>query len=204
MTADICEQPRASTAPEDSRGRAELIHPVTDAPAPLICPVCGGENAPDAVFCANPACHKALGEFKYVLEELREEAQWHELLAEKVTAFIGKPHFLAVHALWLALWVAINTGVFAFIRKFDEYPFGLLGLILAAEAIFITGWILISNNRQNAHADKRAELDYEVSVRNYRQIRHIDATLNTILERLERLESAASSGNQRQAGRGER
>jgi uncharacterized membrane protein len=204
MTADIGEEPQASTAPEDSRGRAELIHPVHDAPAPLVCPVCGGENAPDAVFCANPACHKALGEFDYVLEVLRAEARWHERLAEKVTAFIGKPQFLAVHALWLALWVAINTGVFAFIRTFDEYPFGLLGLILAAEAIFITGWILISNNRQNAHADKRAELDYEVSVRNHRQISHIDAKLNDILERLERLESAASSGDQGPAGQRER
>jgi uncharacterized membrane protein len=154
----------------------------------LVCPACGGENAPDAVFCANPACHKALGDFKYVLEELRSEAQWHEALAEKITVFIGKPHFLAVHGLWFALWVVINSGIIAFIRKFDEYPYGLLGIILAAEAVVITGVVLISNNRQSAHADKRAELDYEVNVRTYRQITDTETTLKAILERLDRLE----------------
>src|SRR5205823_5367204 len=50
----------------------------------LVCPVCGGENPPDAVFCGNTECRKALGDFKYVLEELREEAKWHEALAERV------------------------------------------------------------------------------------------------------------------------
>src|SRR5437667_11398785 len=91
---------------------------------PLVCPVCGGENAPDAVFGGNTECGKALGNFKYVLEELREEAKWHEALAERVVAFIGTSHFLLIHSLWFAIWVAINTGIFAFIRRFDEYPFG--------------------------------------------------------------------------------
>ena len=36
--------------------------------APLVCPACGGTNASDAVFCANPSCGKALGEFRYALE----------------------------------------------------------------------------------------------------------------------------------------
>ena len=51
---------------------------------PLICPACGGANAPSAVFCANPACHKALGDFKYVQEELKKDARWHESLADRV------------------------------------------------------------------------------------------------------------------------
>jgi len=161
---------------------------------PIICPGCGGVNAPDSVFCGNPHCHKALGEFKYVLEELRAEAQWHEIVADRVSTFIGKPHFLLVHLLWFALWIAINTGLVVFITRFDEYPFGLLGIILAAEAIIITGVILISNNRQSAHADKRAELDYEVNVRTYREINAIDAMLRVILDRLERLEASARAG----------
>lgn len=158
--------------------------------APRICPACGGENAPDAVFCAHPPCHKALGDFKYVCEEMLAERRWHEMLAEKATAFIGKPQFVLVHALWFILWVAINTGAFAVIRAFDMYPFGLLGILLAAEAIFITGFVLISQNRQNAYADKRAELDYEVNVRTYREIARIDARLDQVLERMERLEAS--------------
>jgi len=155
---------------------------------PLVCPVCGGENAPDAIFCGNTGCGKALSNFKYVLEELREEAKWHEALAERVVAFIGTSHFLLIHSLWFVIWVAINTGIFAFIRRFDEYPFGLLGIILGAEAVLITGFVLISQNRQNAHADKRAVLDYEVSVRTHRDIVEINNHVQSILDRLQQLE----------------
>jgi len=151
--------------------------------------VCQGENAPDAVFCADPACCKALGEFRYVREELLAVSIWYERIADRVAGFIGKPQFLALHFLWFLLWVAVNTGLFAIVARFDDYPFGLLGIILSVEAIFITGFLLISQNRQNAHADKRAELDYEVNVRTYREIHEIDTMLRTILARLDRLES---------------
>src|SRR5438874_325268 len=91
-----------------------------------VCPSCGGRNDPDAVFCANPACHKALGEFRYVLEEMRAQSRWHETLAERITAFIGRPQFLAVHAAWFASWILLNTGLVMAVWKFDRYPFSLL------------------------------------------------------------------------------
>ncbi len=152
---------------------------------PIVCPACGGTNVAAAVFCANPECKKALGEFRYVREELRAAVRWYEALADRVARFIGKPHFIALHAFWFATWVALNTGLLGIIAHFDEYPFGLLGIILSVEAIFITGFLLISQNRQSVHADLRAELDYEVNVRTYREIHEIDAMLRAILERLE-------------------
>lgn len=154
-----------------------------------ICPMCGGENEADAIFCANDRCHKALGEFKYVREEMGASTQWHESLAEKATGFIGKPYFVLVHVGWFAVWVLANSGIVAMVQRFDTYPYSLLGLILAIEAIFIAGFVLISQNRQNAHADKRAELDYEVSVRTYREILHLEQSLHVLTERLERLEA---------------
>jgi uncharacterized membrane protein len=164
------------------------------AAKPIICPMCGGENDADAVFCANAVCHKALGEFKYVAEEFEKATAWHESLAEKVTEFIGRPQFVVVHVTLFAVWILINTGVVAFmyLHPFDMYPFGLLGIILTAEAILMTGAILISQNRQNAHAEKLAEIDYEISVRTYRQVEHTMALLQSIETRLARLESGVS------------
>lgn len=156
----------------------------------ITCPGCGGENPASAVFCGNPACHKALGEFRFVREELLKKARWHELVADRVAGFIGKPQFLVVHGVWFAVWVAVNTGLVAMFQAFDAYPFGLLGIVLSIEAIFITGFLLISQNRQNAHADERAELDYEVNVRTYRRLNEIDATLQEVITRLDRLEGA--------------
>ena len=161
----------------------------TALPTPIICPACGGENDHDAVFCADARCHKALGEFGYVLEELKAEARWHEVLADRVTGFISKPYFLGIHAVWFVLWVAVNAGVIAMVHRFDEYPFPLLGIVLACETIFITGFLLISQNRENQHATKRAELDYEVNVKTYRLISEMNDKLNDLTERLNRLEA---------------
>jgi uncharacterized membrane protein len=158
------------------------------------CPACGGTNEPDAVFCNNPACHKALGDFRYVLEELRAEARWHHIIADKVTALIAKPHFVTAHFLWFAMWVALNTGIFAFIRTFDDYPFFLLVTILAIETLFITIFVLISNSRQSSHAEKRAELDYEVNVLTYREIIRIHAMFEQMQQRMDRLEEVVRQG----------
>jgi len=165
----------------------------TQALPPLICPACGGANPPSAVFCANPACGKALGEFRYVREEIQAEARWHETLAERVVAWIGRPHFLGAHLLWFALWVAINTGALFMVRRFDAFPFGLLAIILTMETIFITGFVLISQNRQTIHADKRAELDYEVNVQTYRNISEIESLVHELATKMDRLEASSRS-----------
>jgi uncharacterized membrane protein len=161
------------------------------APEPTqTCPACGGPNTLDAVFCADTRCHKALGAFRYVREELESEARWHEALAQRVVTAIGRPQFLGVHLLWFVAWVVLNTGVVVMVRRFDAYPFGLLAIILSMETIFITGFVLISQNRQSAYDGKRAELDYEVNVLTYRKLHEIEATLQTVVERLDRLEGA--------------
>ncbi|HLL77098.1 MAG TPA: DUF1003 domain-containing protein [Pyrinomonadaceae bacterium] len=165
------------------------------APAPVACPVCGGENGVRAVFCGNPACRKALGPFAYVREELAAEVRWYERLSDRVSDFISRPHFLAAHSLWFALWLALNTGVFALVGRFDDYPYSLLGFILAIESVFITGFLLISQRRQKAHADKRDELDYEISVRTYREIGELRELARATQSQLAELKAAIKSEN---------
>lgn len=150
---------------------------------PLVCPVCHSENHSDAVFCS---CGKSLGEFKYVLEELRAETRWYESLASRVARFIGQPAYIAIHIGLVTLWIILNTGALAGIGIFDQYPYNLLGLVLGIEAVFITGFLLIDDSREDAHASKLAELDYEVNVRTYRRLQDIDAKLDWIMTRLDR------------------
>lgn len=87
----------------------------------------------------------------------------------------------------------MNTGIFAMVRRFESYPFALLGIILAAEAVLITGILLISQNRQNAYSNQRAELDYEVNVRTYRELRKLEVALTTIVGRIEALEEPSAA-----------
>ena len=165
-----------------------VTHAHDAAGAPIRCPGCGGENASTAVFCANPDCHKALGEFSYVLEELDRDTSRITKLAERVAELSGRPHFVTVHVVWFALWILANSGLVAYFTAFDAYPYGLLGIILSIEGILITLFLLVSNNRQSAHAEKRAALDYEVNVRTWRLVNHLADRLDEITSRLERLE----------------
>jgi uncharacterized membrane protein len=152
---------------------------------PIICPICGKSNPHDAIFCANPECGKALGEFRYVKEEVAAESQWHETIAARVAAFVSHPFYILLHVAWFGAWIAVNTGFVMVGRRFDDYPFSLLGILIAIEAIFVTGFLLITQNRQTEHADKRAELDYEVNVRTYRELGEIKRMLHDIERRMD-------------------
>ena len=157
-------------------------------PSPIICPVCYETNEPTAVFCKNPKCHKALGEFRYAIEELGTQSRWHVTLVNRIARFIGRPHFVAFHVAWISLWVAVNLGLIVMGAVFDAYPFGLLGLLLSIEAILITSILIISNSGQTDLANTRAALDYEVNIQTYREIQEIQRTLEQISGRLDRLE----------------
>lgn len=82
--------------------------------------------------------------------------------ADLLTAFSGSLAFVALHAAWFAAWIAVNTipGV----GHIDPYPFGLLTLIVSLEAIFLSTFVLISQNRQAVAADRRAKVDLQVNV----------------------------------------
>jgi uncharacterized membrane protein len=159
----------------------------TTPPPPPHCPICGDPGSPDAVFCEH--CGKSVGEFAYVGETIRHPKGWHEALADRVTTFVSKPRFLLTHAAWFVLWVAINSGMIAIVHRFDAYPFNLLGILLAAEAILLTGFVLISQTRQDTYAEAASKLDYEVNVRTYRALLETQAALTQALDRLAAMES---------------
>jgi uncharacterized membrane protein len=159
----------------------------------VLCPVCGLHNDPDAVFCANHACHKALGELPYDMERFAASATRLERLAERVSRFTANPHFVTLHVVWFAGWILLNTGALTGVSAFDAYPFGLLGILLAIEAILITGFLLISQTRQSRYAETRAEVEYEINVRAYRLLLELERRLDA---RPETASVAADTGRQ--------
>ena len=163
-----------------NNGNINSITPSLALAGVIVCPACGGENPADAVFCGNHLCHKALGEFKYVLEELRATKNWLERLADRVALFVSRPQFIIVHLAWFAVWILANEGYLGAIKHFDDFPYGLLGIILAIEAVLITGFLLISQNHQQNYSEKRAELDYEINIRSYRKLIELEKRLETL------------------------
>jgi uncharacterized membrane protein len=72
--------------------------------------------------------------------------------------------FLVVHAIWFAVWIVWNTGLFGF-HAFDPFPFGLMTLVVSLEAIFLSIFVLMAQKRESAIAELREELGLQVSLR---------------------------------------
>ncbi len=85
-------------------------------------------------------------------------------LGDAVNWMAGSTAFALVHLVWFAAWIAINTGSVRGVPAFDPFPFSLLTLIVSLEAIFLTVFVLMSQNRMTREADKRAHLDLQVDM----------------------------------------
>src|SRR5919198_3438794 len=85
--------------------------------------------------------------------------------ADEITAFAGSLKFVYLHSVWFGIWILVNIGVLGASLKFDKFPFGLLTMIVSLEAIFLSTFVMVSQNRQAARADIRSELDFETNLR---------------------------------------
>lgn len=71
--------------------------------------------------------------------------------------------FAYVHIIWFAVWILLNTGSLG-VRPFDPYPYGLLTMVVSLEAIFLSTFVLISQNRLSQEAEHRADLDMHIGL----------------------------------------
>jgi uncharacterized membrane protein len=71
--------------------------------------------------------------------------------------------FVYFHVILFAVWILANLEI-AGIPAFDPYPFGMLTTIVSLEAIFLSTFVLVSQNRQAAIADRRSELDLQMNL----------------------------------------
>ena len=85
-------------------------------------------------------------------------------LAGAITRAAGTGTVIVLHVVWFLLWLLVNLGGLPVIKPFDPFPFSLLTTIVSLEAIFLTLFVLISQNRMSREADKRAELDLQVNL----------------------------------------
>lgn len=76
----------------------------------------------------------------------------------------GTATFASVHVVWFAVWIALNLGVVPGAPPFDPYPFNFLTLVVSLESIFLSIWILISQNEMMRVADRRAHLDLQINM----------------------------------------
>lgn len=87
-----------------------------------------------------------------------------ERIAGAVTRAAGTATFALTHLAWFLAWIVLNSGLVRRVRPFDPFPFNLLTMIVSLEAIFLSIWILISQNQMSRQADRREHLDLQVNI----------------------------------------
>jgi len=80
---------------------------------------------------------------------------------DRVTFEAGTTWSIALHAVWFVGWILFNS---VSVRAFDKFPFPLLTSVVSLEAIFLTLFVLSSQNRMTHEADKRTHLDLQVNL----------------------------------------
>jgi uncharacterized membrane protein len=103
-------------------------------------------------------------------------------VAGTITDFAGSMNFVYIHTVWFALWVSINAGLVVIVAAFDPFPFGLLTLIVSLEAIFLSTFVMIAQNRQAMVADARAQADYTVNVQAEAEIQKLLHLVEALVE----------------------
>src|SRR3954464_8654795 len=91
------------------------------------------------------------------------EATAQEKLAEAITRFTGSMLFVYIHLAIFGFWIVANLGWIPGVPEWDE-SFVVLAMVASVEAIFLSTFVLITQNRMAAAADKRADLDLQISL----------------------------------------
>jgi uncharacterized membrane protein len=122
-----------------------------------------------------------------LLQHRREEEgnrSRQERIADTITRFTGSLHFVYIHLILFGGWIAINLGWMPVVPRFDP-SFVVLAMVASVEAIFLSTFVLISQNRMAALADRRADLDLQVSLLAEHEITRLITLVTAIAERLQ-------------------
>ena len=164
-----------------------------EAAAPATCPACVIIDRADGVEDGRlyPVVAKRIRHETAVARKIRSE---QDRLTDTITNFAGSMSFVYLHGVWFGAWVLINLGLAGASLAFDRFPFGLLTMVVSLEAIFLSTFVMISQNRQAARADIRSELDFENNIRGEIWAVHIGHALGIDGDHVERTVMATIKG----------
>jgi uncharacterized membrane protein len=94
-------------------------------------------------------------------------------IADRITDFAGSMRFVYLHILWFGAWIGFGV---------EKYPYGLLTMIVSLEAIFLSTFVMISQNRADAKRQVVANLEWKTVREEDKQNRELIALSNQILE----------------------
>ncbi|HEX2655325.1 MAG TPA: DUF1003 domain-containing protein [Xanthobacteraceae bacterium] len=111
-------------------------------------------------------------------------ASLEERVADSITAFTGSMRFVYLHVLVFGFWIVANLGWIPGVPKWDE-SFVILAMVASVEAIFLSTFVLITQNRMAAAADRRADLDLQVSLLAEHEVTKLTALVAALAQKFD-------------------
>jgi len=118
--------------------------------------------------------------FEAKLSQQRTSA---ERIADSLNYFFGDLRFAVMNLLWFFIWIVWNMGWVPGLVPFDPFPFGLLTMIVSLEAIFLSIFVLISQNRSSKVDKLRSEVDLQINLTSEQEITKALSMLKILLEK---------------------
>ncbi len=160
--------------------------PVTDDTITHKCPACLAMDRADGAedgWLVPKLQHRVKNENRLFASLQRTQ----DRVADGITSFSGSLNFVYLHSIWFGVWIVVNIGLIGAGFVFDGYPFGLLTMIVSLEAIFLSTFVMVSQNRQAMRTEIRSQLDFEANLRSEVWSTHIGERLGIDPEHVERV-----------------
>jgi uncharacterized membrane protein len=103
-----------------------------------------------------------------------------ERFSDAIMKVVGNTGFLLAQLILISGWSLVNLHIIPGLKAFDPFPFGVLALVVSSESVFLTTFVLISQNRMARQSDRRSHLDLQVGMLSEQE-------LTTILQMLQKL-----------------
>ena len=131
---------------------------------------------------AEPATAQTIREMVELEARDRKTVSTSDRIANRISGFAGSMLFVWLHVAWFGAWILLNTSISGW--RFDAFPFGLLTMIVSLEAIFLSTFVLISQNRLSLLSDSRSKIDLQVNLISELEVTKIVALVSEIHQHL--------------------
>ncbi|MDQ3559419.1 MAG: DUF1003 domain-containing protein, partial [Pseudomonadota bacterium] len=130
-----------------------------------------------------PVLHRNVEALKLRRQKDDLRATGQERLAELITRFTGSMTFVYLHLALFGFWIVANLGWVPGVPSWDP-SFVVLAMIASVEAIFLSTFVLISQNRMSAAADKRADLDLQINLLAEHEVTRLIALVSALADHM--------------------
>jgi len=127
--------------------------------------------------------------------EAAEATTLGQRISDFLTHIAGDIRFVYFSLIWFFVWIVLNTRVIPGVEPFDPFPFGLLTMVVSLEAIFLSLFVLISQNRQAERDKVRNDIEYEVNLRAEIEVRQVFVRIDDLQQLLLSHLNALQQGN---------